>query len=75
MSDLAVRFEDASDETFYKVLAALASMKGEGIGKVKFREGKVTARLAEWNGWNGEVQFLSKEALEIFGKKIRSRRK
>ena len=73
MSDLAVRFEDASEMTFYKILATLTSMKGEGIGKVRFEERRVTARLAEYNGWYGEVHFLSREAMEIFGKKIRGR--
>ena len=70
MTDLAVRFEGASEETFYKVLAALTSMKGKGyIEKVKFKE------IKHWELWDGKIQFLSREALEIFGNKIRSRRK
>jgi len=75
MADLAVRFEDAEEETFYKILAALASMKGEGVGKVRLEEKKVKGRFdSGWDiGWFGEVQFLSKEALEIFGKKLKRR--
>lgn len=76
MIDLAIRFEDASDGTFYKILAALASMKGKGyVGKVKFEEKSFKNEICKWTSWYGEVQFLSKEALGIFGKKIRSRRK
>lgn len=75
MTDLAVRFEDASDETFYKILAALASMKGKGVEKVRFREGRVEGHHAQWVGWFGEVHFLSKEAMEIFGRKIRDKSK
>jgi hypothetical protein len=72
MSDLAVRFKGASDETFYKILAALTLMKGKGyIKRVEFKEKKVMAYSDEWNEWDGKVQFLSREALEIFGTKIR----
>jgi len=73
MADLAVRFEDASDETFYKILAALASMKGKGIGKVRLEERKTKDKWAE-DTWFGEVQFLSKEAMGIFGKKLKRRK-
>jgi len=69
MSDLAVRFVRTTEETFYKILVALISMKGEGVGKVKFEEIK-----GKWStNWCGEVHFLSKEALEIFGKKLKRR--
>jgi len=74
MSDLAVRFKNTADVTFYKILAALTSMKGKGyIGKVKFEEGGFKEKYVEWTAWDGEIQFLSKEAMEIFGKKIRRR--
>lgn len=68
MNNLAVVFKGASDKTFYKVLAALASMNWKEIEKVKFSE-----RFDI--GWVGEVHFLSKEAMEIFGNKIRDRSK
>lgn len=77
MSDLAVRFKDASEETLYKILAALVLMKGKGIKKVKFEERRIekVSYGNEWDNWFGEVQFFSREAMEIFGNKIRSRRK
>lgn len=64
MTNLVVTFKGASDETFYKMLRALTQMRGKGIGKVKFGERYDI-------GWSGEVQFLSREAMEIFGTKIR----
>jgi len=73
MVDLAVRFEGASDKLFYKILAALVQIKRKGIKKVKFEEKKPKEFNTAGN-WHGEIQFLSKEALEIFGKKIRSKR-
>ena len=76
MSDLTVRFEGALEVTFYKILEALTSMKGKGyIRGVRFRERKVTAYADEWSEWDGEVQFFSREALEIFGKKIKTRKR
>ena len=68
MSDLAVKFNGVSDEIFYRILRALTQMKEKGIEKIGFVE-----RFDR--GWVGEIQFLSKEAMEIFGNKIRSRRK
>ena len=71
MNDLAVIFKGASDETFYKILAALASMKEKGVRKVKFEEKRLLKPFDDLSDWHGEVQFLSKEALGIFGTKIR----
>lgn len=66
MTNLVVAFKGASDETFYKVLRALTQMKEKGIRKVKFGERYDI-------GWSGEVRFFSKEAMEIFGRKIQRR--
>lgn len=74
MSDLAVKFEDAEEVTFYKILAALVSMKGGGyIKKVKFEERKIKYYGGFMYHWFGEVQFFSREAMEIFGKKLKRR--